>query len=104
MQRWSSAMNINLGGIVLPPAFSSQPTRVTDAPALSVPAQRAAVPVPAGTEADEPQTTPPSAMQRKIMEILQAQAEALETRDIEGPRGTPADRWAFSMAMTSPAA
>lgn len=95
-------MNIRLGGIVLPPAFTGHLPPVSVEPPRSDPPQRTASPAPIGIE--EPHTTPPSAMQRKIMEILQAQAEALETGDIERQRGTPTDRWAFSMVMTGPAA
>ncbi|MCB1340997.1 MAG: hypothetical protein KDK24_08025 [Pseudooceanicola sp.] len=77
-------MNISFGGAVLPPATTGHPAALP--PDQQDRPERKVAPVDADASArgasaqgqgDAP-ATPPSAMQRKIMEILDAQAEALE--------------------------
>lgn len=81
-------MNISLGGFVLPPAPTGHPAALPadpytrPAPArVTALAGDAATPGAMVQEQGEMPSTPPSAMQRKIMEILQAQAEALEAQE-----------------------
>lgn len=90
-------MNISFGGFVLPPFTTGHPSALPAEPATPSPASRVA-PVDAEASAHgasawdqrEPATAPPSVMQRRIMEFLQAQAEELESRSAEDRSGEEA--------------
>lgn len=93
-------MNISFGGFVLPPVTTGHPTALPAEPSGPSPAERVApVDADASTrgagaqDQREPAAAPPSAMQRRIMEFLQAQAEELESRAADDRSDDdPADR------------
>lgn len=83
-------MNISFGGLVLPPVTTGHPAALPperpQVPATTKVAQVGADASASSTathDQGEPATSPPSVMQRRIMEFLQAQAEELEAREAD---------------------
>ena len=96
-------MNISFGGIVLPPQVTGHPAALpAEAPkpapgtAIAEVAAETASQNAAAEGEREAQTTPPSAMQRKIMEILERQAEEARDGAVEPSEDDPPRKPAYT--------